>query len=224
MAITYPLNLLAGFPGWTIGFDLKWRQEQSTQASGRVLVKDLGSPLWTLRATTRSLSPNKLDQWRARLTSLENGLQDGFSAIRCRAVIRKPTRTAVPGRPGSAFSGTCVLKHDRRRSQNHFAASATSSALCCRSAITFRSRGDLHQVMETATAAGGGATSTFEVRPHGLAGLSPRRTLTSRSSNRLAKWRSCQGRSHPTPAWPDGARCRSRRSRRGCEGYFRRQL
>ena len=47
MAITYPVNLLPVVPGWTTGFDLRLRQEQSVQASGRVLVKDMGSPLWT---------------------------------------------------------------------------------------------------------------------------------------------------------------------------------
>ena len=40
MAITYPINLLPGFPGWTTGFSLRWRQEQSTQASGRILVME----------------------------------------------------------------------------------------------------------------------------------------------------------------------------------------
>jgi len=67
VSITYPINLLPTFPGWTVGFDLRWRQEQSTQASGRVIVKDMGAPLWTLRAVTKTLAPNALDTWRATL-------------------------------------------------------------------------------------------------------------------------------------------------------------
>ncbi len=95
MTIAYPVNLLPGFPGWTTGFSsLRWRQEQSTQASGRIVVKDMGSPLWTLRATTKPLSPNTLDQWRAKLTSLENGLQTfwGYPMSRCLSAGLYPER------------------------------------------------------------------------------------------------------------------------------------
>ena len=89
MSLTYPLDLLPGFPGWTPGFSLKWRQEQSTQASGRILVKDMGSPLWTLRAVSKVLSPNNLDLWRAKLTSLENGLQTfkAYPMSRCYPIL-----------------------------------------------------------------------------------------------------------------------------------------
>ena len=89
MTINYPLDLLNGFPGWTTGFSLKWRQEQSTQASGRILVKDMGSPLWTLRAVSKVLSPNNLDLWRAKLTSLENGLQTfkAYPMSRCYPIL-----------------------------------------------------------------------------------------------------------------------------------------
>lgn len=163
MAITYPLNLLAGFPGWTTGFDLKWRQEQSTQASGRVLVKDMGSPLWTLRATTRSLSPNKLDQWRARLTSLENGLQTFLGYPMSRCFPQAYPNGSWP--TGSAFSGTCVLSTiaaDRKTIS--LQALPTGFVLSVGDYISIA--GDLHQLMETATAAAGGFTNEFEVRPH----------------------------------------------------------
>jgi hypothetical protein len=77
MTITYPLDksFLADLPGITTDFDLLWRQEQSRTAGGRTVVKDFGSPLWRLSAQSRSLKPNELDHWRARLTTLENGLK-----------------------------------------------------------------------------------------------------------------------------------------------------
>lgn len=62
------------FPGWTVRFELMYRQEQSVHASGRVRVKDFGTPLWRASYQSRPLRPNLLDEWRARLAALENGL------------------------------------------------------------------------------------------------------------------------------------------------------
>jgi hypothetical protein len=183
MAIFYPLNLLAGFPGWTTGFDLKWRQEQSTQASGRVLVKDMGSPLWTLRATTRSLSPNTLDQWRARLTSLENGLQTFLGYPMSRCYPQAYPRGSWP--TGSAFNGTCVLSGiNANRKAITLQALPVGFVLSVGDYVSIA--GDLHQVMEPATAAGGGFTNEFEVRPH----IWP--DITAPNPNVTVKQPSCQ--------------------------------
>lgn len=65
---------MLNFPGWTPDFRLLFRQEQSRQASGRTIVKDFGTPLWTATYRTRTLLPNMLDEWRARLNALQNGL------------------------------------------------------------------------------------------------------------------------------------------------------
>jgi hypothetical protein len=73
MALVYPLDILADFPGWTTEFDLVWRQEVSRTAGGRTIVKDLGSPLWRAAFASRPLRPNQLEEWRARLDALENG-------------------------------------------------------------------------------------------------------------------------------------------------------
>lgn len=62
------------FPGWTTRFELMYRQEQSVHASGRVRVKDFGTPIWRASYQSRTLRPNELDEWRARLSALENGL------------------------------------------------------------------------------------------------------------------------------------------------------
>ncbi len=64
MAITYPLDLLQAFPGWSTVFDLMWRQEQSRQTNGVTRVKDFGSPLWRATFQSRSMRPNELDEWQ----------------------------------------------------------------------------------------------------------------------------------------------------------------
>lgn len=62
------------FPGWTTRFELMYRQEESIHASGRVRVKDFGTPIWRASYQSKQLRPNELDEWRARLAALENGL------------------------------------------------------------------------------------------------------------------------------------------------------
>lgn len=75
MAVSYPFNLLDSFPGWSTEFDLLFRQEFSRTAGGSTLAKDFGTPLWRANFATRSLKPNELDAWRARLKALEGSLQ-----------------------------------------------------------------------------------------------------------------------------------------------------
>lgn len=65
---------MEGFPGWTVAFELLYRQEQSRHASGRTRVKDFGTPIWTAAYQSVPLRPNALDEWRARLAALGNGL------------------------------------------------------------------------------------------------------------------------------------------------------
>jgi hypothetical protein len=168
MAITYPLAILPSFPGWTTGFDLHWRQEQSTQASGRILVKDMGSPLWTMRAASKQLSPNTLDQWRAKLTALENGLQTfwGYPMSRCFPQLYPNGSWPT----GGAFSGTTanLSAINANRKAVTLSALPAGFVLSVGDYISIARSGgaDLHQVMETATASGAGVTNEFEIRPH----------------------------------------------------------
>lgn len=85
MAITYPYDILAEFPGWSTDFDLAYRQETSRTAIGQTFVKDLGSPLWTASYQSRVMRPNEMDAWRARLKALEGGLKQfrGRPTSRC---------------------------------------------------------------------------------------------------------------------------------------------
>jgi hypothetical protein len=163
MTITYPLSLLPGFPGWTTTFALRWRQEQSTQASGRVLVKDMGSPLWTLAATTKVLSPNNLDLWRAKLTSLENGLQTfwGYPMSRCFPILYPNGSWPT----GGAFSGTTAVLASIDTNRKLISVSSLPPGFKLSVGDYLSIAGDLHQVMEPATSSGG-TTGFFEVRPH----------------------------------------------------------
>lgn len=154
MSISYPLDLLDGFPGWSIEFDLLYRQEQSRQANGRTIVKDMGSPLWRGTYQSRSLSPNELDAWRARLASLENGLQTfkGYALSRCRPILH-PGSSALP--IGSLHTIDASRKAIR-------GSGLTGISLSVGDMIQIGTK-DLHQVMEPAV---GTLTGLFEVRPH----------------------------------------------------------
>jgi hypothetical protein len=142
MSITYPINLLPGFPGWTSGFSLRWRQEQSTLASGRILVKDMGAPLWTLRAMSKVLSPNNLDYWRARLTSLENGLQQfwAYPTSRCYPILY-PRGVW----PAGAFDGTNAALNSINANRKAISLSALPAAFKLSVGDYLSIAGDLHQ-------------------------------------------------------------------------------
>lgn len=75
MAITYPLDILADFPGWSTEFNLQFRQEFSRTAGGVTLAKDMGTPLWRATYQSRPMRPNELDNWRAKLNALEGSVQ-----------------------------------------------------------------------------------------------------------------------------------------------------
>jgi hypothetical protein len=164
MAITQPINFLPIFPGWTPGFELRWRQEQSVQASGRVIVKDMGSPLWTMKGISKTLRPNALDQWRARLTSLENGLATFLAYPLSRTYPILYPNGSWP--TGGAFSGTTgnLASINANRKAITVSALPAGFTLSIGDFISLGGNVDLHQVMEAATAAAG-TTTEFEIRP-----------------------------------------------------------
>ncbi len=152
------LNLLTSFPGWATEFDLLYRQEQSRSAGGKTYVKDLGSPLWSGSWVSKTLSPNVLDAWRARLKALENGLQTfrGWPTSRLYPIAYPNASWPTTG--GFAGSGTVGTVNANRKA---IAAAGFPSG------YTFSvgdyvqvGAADLHQILEDAT------TGQFEVRPH----------------------------------------------------------
>lgn len=155
MAITYPFDLLADFPGWSTEFDLLWRQEQSRQANGRTIVKDMGSPLWRATYQSRSLRPNELDYWRARLAAMENGLKTfkGYPLSRCRPIAH-PGSSALP-------SGTIASIGSDHKTVT--LAGLAGITLQAGDMVMLRGK-DLHRIV-------GVSSGTFEVRPHLWPGL-----------------------------------------------------
>ena len=90
---------MEGFPGWTTQFELMWRQEQSRHASGRTRVKDFGTAIWTASYQSKELNPNEMDEWRARLDALENGIVTfrAWSKSRCWPILHPFGAGAVNG-------------------------------------------------------------------------------------------------------------------------------
>lgn len=97
MALTEPLDLLTAFPGWSTSFDLYARQEQSRHASGRTRTKDFGQPLWRGAWVSRTMSPNELDHWRARIehAMVSQMTFQAWQSSRCRP-MKHPGRAALP--------------------------------------------------------------------------------------------------------------------------------
>jgi hypothetical protein len=90
---------MENFPGWTVAFELLYRQEQSRHASGRTRVKDFGTPIWTATYQSRQLRPNEVDEWRARLNKLQNGLETfrAWPTSRCWPIAHPNGVDAVNG-------------------------------------------------------------------------------------------------------------------------------
>ncbi|OLP44159.1 hypothetical protein [Rhizobium oryziradicis] len=159
MTITYPVDLLADFPGWSTKFEPLYRQEQSRTAGGVTYIKDLGSPLWSASYQTRSLKPNELDAWRARLEALEGGLQffKGVPLSRARP-IAYPAGKAVPSNPVLSAIGS---------NNKSVTISGLSSGYVFSVGDMVQIAGSgLYRVVEGAVANSGGVASLFEVRPH----------------------------------------------------------
>jgi hypothetical protein len=163
MAITYPLDILSTFPGYTTGFEPMYRQEQSRTQAGVTYVKDYDDPLWTLSAQSRSLSINELDFWRARLAALENGLQTflGYSMSRTYPILYP--RGSWP--TGASFDGVSAELASVNTARTAIEVSGLPSGFTFSVGDYLAIGNDLHQVMESATASGTGLTSAFEVRP-----------------------------------------------------------
>jgi hypothetical protein len=171
MAVTYPLDILADFPGWSTAFDLAWRQEQSRTAGGTTYVKDLGNALWRATYTSRVMRPNELDKWRAKLDGLENGLQQfkGYSLSRCYPIAYP--NGAWP--TGSSFDGVSATIYDVDDDNKTIRVDGLPAgfALGVGDMLQIKHgadpvRYDLHRVQEAAIADSGGITPAFEVRPH----------------------------------------------------------
>lgn len=156
MSLVPPFDILPDWPGWVTEFEPLYRQEQSRTAAGRTIVKDFGSAIWRMTALSKTLSPNRLDYWRARLDAMDGGLTTfkGYPLSRCRPILH-PGSAALPAGVLHTISG------DRKSVRIDDLDGITLSV---GDMIGIGGR-DIHRVVEGAADVGG-LTPLFEVRPH----------------------------------------------------------
>ncbi|WOC15436.1 hypothetical protein [Pseudochrobactrum sp. MP213Fo] len=160
MSISYPLNLLDSFPGWSTEFDLFYRQEFSRTAGGSTIVKNLGTPLWQASFQSTVMLPNVLDTWRARMKALEGGMQPfmGRSMSRCFPI-------AYPN--GAGLGNVKAIKIDSVGVDNKSLTLINVPVWHVVSVGDYVQIGPrLYQVIEEAVSNAAGRTTRFEVRPH----------------------------------------------------------
>ncbi|MDJ1632671.1 hypothetical protein [Rhizobium rhizogenes] len=162
MTIIFPVDFLSDFPGWSTDFDLLYRQEQSRSANGNTYVKDLGSPLWKATYQSRSLWPNELDYWRARLKALENGLQTFRAWPISRTYPIAYPRGSWP--TGVSFSGSGQVNSISGKSMS-LKALPVGYVVSIGDFVQV-GNADLYQALESVTANASGITGSFEVRPY----------------------------------------------------------
>lgn len=166
MAIVYPYDILAGFPGTITRFELQYMQEMSPLRGGRQVVADLGPALWAMDVKSKALRPSELKAWKARLAALENGGQQliGYDMTACYPIAYP--RGSWP--TGDAFDGIASLKSVTNNKTATIGGLPEGYKLSTGDYISFDygTTRALHQVMEDAVADEYGVSSVFEVRPY----------------------------------------------------------
>lgn len=168
MAITFPYDLLAGFPGWQSEFSLIRRQELSRSASGKTYVKDFGDPIWRAAYVTKSLTPNQLDRWRARLDALDGGLFTFRAYVLSRCYPIAHPNGVWPG--GVTWNGAGTLGTIAANRKEATFAGFPVGYVFSEGDIVMVGNGQIHRVVSGATVAGG-ASPFVEVRPHFKTGV-----------------------------------------------------
>lgn len=176
MAISFPLDFLPDWPGWSTQFDLAWRKEFSRQGNGATRKKDLGTPLWRAKYQTRDLFlPSQLDYWRAVLNSMDGGEKTfrGYQIARTYPILYPngswPTGVSFDGE--SATVHTVGVNNKSLRIDLLPAGYTISVGDFLSIEYGSPTKYFLCQAIESATADGSGITPTFEVRPHLPVGL-----------------------------------------------------
>lgn len=173
--LTYPIDLLEGFPGAaTLG--LSYVQELSPTRGGEQNSADLGPALWELQAQSRELKPNDLRTWKARLASLENGAKTfkGYDRTACYPLAYP--RGTWP--TGLAFDGIGRLNAVNTDNYKEIKLSGLPNGYVLSEgdyiSYAYGSARALHQLMATVIVVSGGISPYVEVRP----AIRPGYTLT----------------------------------------------
>ena len=170
MALAEVQDILASWPGWAT-LDLSDGDETSGQGSGQIRVRELRDAYWVLSATSRTLSPNQIRYWKAKLAGLGNGKKLFYGYDLTNKYPAEYPNAAWP--TGVSFDGTTATI-------GTLGGDGVSLTLEDLPATFVLGIGDmlsftygdgdpealsLHQLVESATASGAGATAAFEVRP-----------------------------------------------------------
>jgi hypothetical protein len=155
MAVTFPrTDIFAPYYFSAQSFRLVSRQETSTQASGVVRGKDLGSALWVGDWTTIVLTNADAVAFEAKLNSLD-GATFPFAA----GDVRNPyPRLYADGNFSDTGTLGSVSTDNKTITISGVSLTISAGDYLCFDYGTSRA---LHQAVETGSAAGG-----FEVRPH----------------------------------------------------------
>ncbi len=170
--ITFPREILTGFPGWSKTFDLFYRQDRSRAAGGVTYTKDFGSPLWKAEYVSAPLRPNSLDRWRAIIDSLDGGIQTfkGWHLAR-KYPIAYPRGTFPAMVGGAAFSGVGALSFTSTSRKNVDISGFPPAYKFSVGDLIQIGSTDLHRVMNDVVANGSGVAAGVEIRPGLWAGV-----------------------------------------------------
>lgn len=165
MAITFPFDLLDGFPGWSAVFEILRREELSRTAGGVAYGKDFGDPLWRATYVSRVLSANELDFWRARFDALDGGQQQfrGYPLSRC-APIAYP-KNAWPTTNGFNGDNAALSSIAANRKVIRLTGLGGGYILSAGDMLRIGER-NLHRVVTGGIASSGGVIDNVEIRPH----------------------------------------------------------
>lgn len=164
MAINFPIDIITDFPGWPTEFRPIYSQERARNGK-KTFVKDLADPLWFMSMTSKRLKPNQIDFWRARLGTLENGINTflGFNKARC-FPIAYPKGNFPPATPGPLSPVINTINANRKAIA--LSGLVAGYVLSVGDYLSINGR-DLHMIVETAAVnVGTGISNQFEIRPH----------------------------------------------------------
>jgi hypothetical protein len=165
MTLSFPIDILADFPGLTTRFEPVPMEEVEPMRGGRQISKDIGPTLWELDVESKRLLPSELKFWKARLLSLQGETFRGYDKT-ARYPIAYP-RGSWPA--GGAFDGEAVLANVTDNKVVTLSGLPAGYVGSVGDTISFPYGADsqaLHMVMEAFVADGGGNSGGFEVRPH----------------------------------------------------------
>lgn len=161
-ALAFPLDLIETGVFWRRSFTLQRRQEVSRIANGGSIRKEFGRPLWMAEYTTKTLSANSISRIRARLDSLDGGIQTfrGFDPARCRPMAHPAKKGFPTGVTGSGLVKSIYSDNKRVRLSGMGRGLIVSAG-----DLLQLGTADLYSVVQGATSFADGDIVEIEVRP-----------------------------------------------------------